>query len=785
MRLHAVRAPTEPTDYTHWPVVELFLALLLIACSLAVALVLPVLSFVRASRADREVRRLTLEVVALRRLVDGLRDEPGRRTPTDTAEAAAAVPLEADVSAPPVVDAAWRDTVRGLQRPVETAPPPLPLATEPVIADAPDAGLPPRASADDIEQRIGARWLLYAGMAALILGISYFVKFAFDNGWVSEPLRVLVGLAAGASLVIAGLRFSRQGLPLFGHVLTGGGIVVLYIALYAALHVYALIGPGLAFSAMVVVTGVSAALADRGRSQPLAAVALVGGFATPFLVGGDPGAQVVLFTYVALLITGTTVLALRHAWPLLHLLAFVLTWVTIATWWGGNYARAPWLRTELFLTYYVTVFLYALFAVRRQASHSPVARLVMWALVAAPVLYHLASLVLLASHPGALLVYLVLFTVTGLSVSYHTDRPWLRSIVLLLAGLPLMAWMDGLRRPGWYAGAIITTVAIYGLHLAGQWRAVSEDDSAGDVPVAELLHTHLNGLWLPAALYLFLEDRAAWWNPPMLTALALWNAGLAWVLRARLATLAWHFAAIAATLAAVAIGVWFDGPAVAVGWAMEGAAIGWLAIARGNRWLGAGSAALFVLGALRLCEMLARPLAVTAWPVVNTRSLAVALVIGAGLWVARELRRVGAHPQTPRHVLIIGAHVLAIAWMSAELHALFGQRAYLAAADDRPVGVARAELFEQVALSVAWGCYAVALIALGMARRYAPARYLGIALFGLTIVKVMTRDIAELDRVYQMLSVLGVGGLLLLASFLYQRMARRDPVAPPEDQPIH
>lgn len=753
------------------------IALLVIACSLAVALVLPVLSFVRASRAEREVRRLTLELVALRRMVDGLRSEFWQDEARGNTVAAA--PLRAAETAVPsaTTDAAWRDTVSGRQRPPDAVT--APDVAQPSVQVPPwreAASGVPTSGADDLEQRIGGRWLLYAGMAALVLGISYFVKFAFDNGWVSEPLRVIVGLAAGGALVMGGVRCCRQGLPLFGHVLAGGGIVVVYIALYAALHVYQLTTPGAAFSTLVLVTGFSAYLADRERAQALAVVALVGGFATPFLVGGDLGAQPVLFTYIALLLTGTTILGLRHAWPLLHLVAFVLTCVTVAVWWGGNDGRAPWLRTQLFLTFYAALFVYTLFAVRRQAEASPVARVVMWTLAAAPVLYHVASLVLVASHPGALLVYFVLFTVTGLSISYHTDRPWLRTVVLVLAGLPLMAWMDGLRRPGWYAGALITTCAIYGLHLAGQWRALSDDDAPTDAPVAEILHTHLNGVWLPTALYLFLEDRAAWWNPPMLTALAAWNAGIAWAIRLQIPTLPWHMAALAATLAAVAIGVWFDGPAVAVGWAMEGAAIGWLAISRGSRWLGAGSAALFVLATLRLLEMLARPLAVTSWPVLNTRSLAAALVIGVGLWVAATLRRAATEP-TARHVLIVGAHVLAIAWLSAELHAVFGQRAYLAAADDRPVGVARAELFEQVALSVAWGCYAVALIALGMVRGYAPARYLGIALFGVTIVKVVTRDIAELDRVHQMLSVPGVGGLLLLASFLYQRMARRD--APP------
>ena len=124
-----------------------------------------------------------------------------------------------------------------------------------------------------------------------------------------------------------------------------------------------------------------------------------------------------------------------------------------------------------------------------------------------------------------------------------------------------------------------------------------------------------------------------------------------------------------------------------------------------------------------------------------------------------------------RHGLIVGANVLAIAWISAEIALVFGERAYASSAAGLPAGAARAELAQQVALSVAWALYAVGLVAAGFRRGYAPARYLAIALFGLTILKVLTKDIAELDRVYRMLSVLGLGALLVAASYLYQRMA--------------
>ena len=43
---------------------------------------------------------------------------------------------------------------------------------------------------ESLESRIGGHWLLYVGTAALVLGIGFFVKYAFDNDWITETGRV-------------------------------------------------------------------------------------------------------------------------------------------------------------------------------------------------------------------------------------------------------------------------------------------------------------------------------------------------------------------------------------------------------------------------------------------------------------------------------------------------------------------------------------------------------------------------------------------------------------------
>ena len=42
----------------------------------------------------------------------------------------------------------------------------------------------------DLESRIGSHWLNRIGIAALLIGVSYFLKFAFENNWIGPAGRV-------------------------------------------------------------------------------------------------------------------------------------------------------------------------------------------------------------------------------------------------------------------------------------------------------------------------------------------------------------------------------------------------------------------------------------------------------------------------------------------------------------------------------------------------------------------------------------------------------------------
>jgi uncharacterized membrane protein len=126
---------------------------------------------------------------------------------------------------------------------------------------------------DSLELRIGSRCLLYAGVAALIVGASSFVKLAIDNQWITPAVQVLIGAAAGLTLVVTGAHFVRLRRGRYGQAVEGGGLAVLYVSTLGAFSVYSLITWPVACALMLATTAVAAWLAEVQRSQTLALMA--------------------------------------------------------------------------------------------------------------------------------------------------------------------------------------------------------------------------------------------------------------------------------------------------------------------------------------------------------------------------------------------------------------------------------------------------------------------------------------------------------------------------------
>jgi uncharacterized membrane protein len=737
----------------------MLIGLLLAATWASLTILLPIVAVLRTARALQRVEHLEHEVARLAEELGRLR------------HAARVPPADPIAAPPPVPDTGGEPEARGDGLAPDQALPPLAEVASAPASDA-DAGpvAPPPSAAASLETRIGARWLLYAGVVTLILGASYFIKYAFDNNWITPRMRVTIGAAGGAVLFAVGRRFAERGLVVYGHVLTAAGIVVLYVAVFAAVAFYGLMRPAVAFAAMAAITVLAAHRAHRAESQGLALLAVAGGFLTPFLVGGDAKTPHLLFAYAALLVLATVWLARQHAWPPLHLVSFVMTGVTVGAWAGRFFTADQWLATELWLTLFAVLF-GLVWKTLPQSTRlwDQLARLVIGT---TPFVYHAASLQLLWPHAVGLLVYLIATTLAGVIVAGHTRQHWIRLVTWLFVALPALQWV-ATRPARWDSAAFIAIAAIYTLHLVAQTREAPEPDERPR-PVDVFL-VHANGLWLWAGAALLLERLALDWLAPMTLGLALWYSGLTAAVWSRNRETALHFLALAGAFVAAAVAFQFDGAAVTAAWVTEGGALIVLALATGRRWLHLGGAVLLAAGIVRLVLDLVSAASVTALPVLNPRSLTALFVVGllAGLaWRYRkETATPAAWPARAVAVVVVTAALLLLLWATSEVDAAFARAAWTGARSTGAGAVTSASLGREVTRSTLWAGYGVLLIGVGIRRRYAPLRLLAITLLGLVVAKVFLIDLARLDRFYRILSTVGLGLLLLGGSYLYQRFS--------------
>ena len=147
-----------------------------------------------------------------------------------------------------------------------------------------------------------------------------------------------------------------RGYQYFSEGITGLGAAILYLSIWTGWHYYALFGQTPAFVMMIVVTAVSTAVAMARNSQRLAVLALIGGVLTPTLVSTGMNAEVVLFTYLAVLAGAMLVMAWRRDWKAVPALLFVSTLFYFWGWYGEFYAPDERVTTLAFATLFFAVF---------------------------------------------------------------------------------------------------------------------------------------------------------------------------------------------------------------------------------------------------------------------------------------------------------------------------------------------------------------------------------------------------------------------------------------------
>lgn len=203
---------------------------------------------------------------------------------------------------------------------------------EPVLAETPDPDLQaqaaktlesvpekkPTAAKQDMEQQLASRWFVWIGGVAIAIGGLLFVKYAYDNGLISPPLQIVLGLLLGAALVFAGDTLHRRT-PAAAQpnyvpaALSAAGLATAFGSIYAAYALYELVAPTTAFIGLALLA--LGALALSLRQGPfIAALGLLGSYVTPMMISSPDPSGWSFFPYLLIILGASFAVLRKRPW---------------------------------------------------------------------------------------------------------------------------------------------------------------------------------------------------------------------------------------------------------------------------------------------------------------------------------------------------------------------------------------------------------------------------------------------------------------------------------------
>lgn len=296
----------------------------------------------------------------------------------------------------------------------------------------------------DLEKFIGENLFNKIGIAILVIGIGFFLKYAIDKDWINETGRTFIGILCGGIMIGIAHRL-RKTFNAFSSVLVGGGVAVLYFSITIAFQQYHLISQTLAFIMMILITAFTVVLSLSYDRKELAILAILGGFSSPLLVSTGAGNAAVLFTYILILNVGMLILAYYKKWNVVNIISYAATIILFGSWLSMSIVNeadkpVPYVTALVFATLFYIVFfgMNVINNLRRRVQFNAGEIMI---LLSNTFLYYAAGMIILAHiqdgmFQGLFTAFIAVFNFIfaySLYRNQHADR----NLIYLLIGLTL------------------------------------------------------------------------------------------------------------------------------------------------------------------------------------------------------------------------------------------------------------------------------------------------------------------------------------------------------------
>lgn len=204
----------------------------------------------------------------------------------------------------------------------------------------------------EFESYLAADLFNKIGAVALILGVGFFLKYAYDNNLFAPIIQILLSALFGGGLIFGSVHFYKQEkYKIFAQGISGAGIAILYLTVYSGYSNYHLFNYPVSCFFMLLTTLIAFFQSVKYDSLATAMLALIGGFVTPFILAGDNSNSLGLLTYMVFL--NSLVVALlykKSAWKIMGIISIIATYLTYFSLHFNSYNAPNESSSMIFLT---------------------------------------------------------------------------------------------------------------------------------------------------------------------------------------------------------------------------------------------------------------------------------------------------------------------------------------------------------------------------------------------------------------------------------------------------
>ncbi len=680
----------------------------------------------------------------------------------------------------------WPDSSKPIEpsvaTPAETTQEALNIPTpSPQHEKATPSPSPSMASSRSLEMKLGTRWLNWVGIVMLLVGVGFFLKYAYDNAWIGPKGRLAIGTILGIIALCLGERFRRRDWSILFQVLTGGGLATFYLCVFFSFQVYRLADQTISMILAILVTVLAVVMAVAHDALPIAILSVTGGFLSPVLLSTGVNHPYALFTYVAILDMVAIGAAYFRRWRALDLICFVGTIVMYLGWHQRFYSSdqmAPALiYTSLFYLIFLLIPTLHNLVLRLSEKEEALIFIIFSALFSLfsyyDILFPSDRYVLGFVVIGQALLVFLLFQVWSRRVGMSNNiSAGLLTITLglVIIAIPIQLTLYGIPIAWSVEGMVLVLLGIRFRQIVCKVIGmVALVLSAGGLlhrlPLHHALFTPIFnipfGSWSFVIAMMAISAYLLHRNP---NDHDKWNESLAGICFLLALSLACFLLSVEVSLNWTAnhpFGYYrtYEASTLVVLWSLIPIVIASILVNKGAKAWMLLSWVCFGIGLLVFFAGLDHYSYPSRWFALNASFLPRLLFV-LSLWGGARLSR--------RLDLKVPADMQAMAG--------HGFLALLVALECERWGHYSGVITSKMSfsmISAAWAIQAFVVIWIGLAKRSPLLRYLGFVLFLLAVGKTLIIDTSELEKVYRIISFAACGLLLVAAGYFYQRYSSR------------